>query len=175
MDMMESLNIIDKDDNNNNKSDNTKRGLESSSSTTTTTTTTKQTNFKNDGLFSWMKPFLDLFGYVEGNTVYNGVGVSMDKSNSSNSDNSDIEDIPSLEVQIERRKEAEENMMNIGMVERMRRGQAGEIAYKAVFGYGILSSIFLDDGSIGGSLARFAIILPLFFATGYTKSAETGL
>ena len=121
---------------------------------TTTTTTTintkkdeKQT-FTNDGLFAWMQPYLDLFGFVEGNTVYYGPGVAVDESK-----------FPSKEEQQRLREEAEENMMNIGLEERERRRQAGDIAYKVVFAYAILSSIFLDDGTISGNLARFAIAL----------------
>lgn len=121
-------------------------------------------SFANDGLFSWMQPYLDLFGFVEGNKVYYGPGVAVDESQ-----------FPSKEEQQKLRQEAEENMMNIGMEERERRRQAGNIAYKIVFAYAILSSIFLDDGTISGNLARFAIAMPLFFATGYTKSADTGL
>jgi len=120
--------------------------------------------FVNDGLFSWMQPFLDMFGFVEGNTVYYGPGVAVDESN-----------FPSLQEQFARRNEASENMMNIGMEERERRREGGEIAYKATIAYALFSSLLLDDGSLSGHFVRFAIALPLFFAIGYTKSADSGL
>lgn len=141
----------------------TTEDVEETTKTEAIKTTTKE-EFVNDGLFAWMKPYLDLFGFVEGNTVYYGPGVAVDSST-----------FPSIQEQERLRKEAEENMMNIGVDERERRRQAGEIAYKLVVVYAILSSVFLDDGSIGGHFARFAIALPLFFANGYIKSAETGL
>merc|ERR1712154_86868 len=118
--------------------------------------------FTNDGLFAWMQPYLDLFGFVEGNTVYYGPGVAVDESQ-----------FPSKEEQQKLQEEAEQNMMNIGIEERERRRQAGDIAYKVVFAYAILSSIFLDDGTISGNLARLAIAMPLFFAAGYSKSADS--
>lgn len=105
--------------------------------------------FVNDGFFSWMQPFLNNFGYVEGKSVYlGGPGSIVEKSN-----------FPSTEEQERLRKEARENMMNIGVEERERRRDAGQVAYKVVIGYAILSSLFLDDGSVGGHLARFAIAL----------------
>mmetsp|Transcript_19473 Transcript_19473/g.29179 ORF Transcript_19473/g.29179 Transcript_19473/m.29179 type:complete len:219 (-) Transcript_19473:319-975(-) len=120
--------------------------------------------FENDGLFAWMQPYLDLFGYTEGKTTYYGPGVPVDESK-----------FPSEEEQKKLREKAAEDMMNIGMEERERRRQGGEIAYKAAIAYSLISSIILDDGSFGGHLARFAVIMPLFFAFGYTKSADTGL
>lgn len=84
-------------------------------------------------------------------------------------------DIPSEEEQQRRREQAESDMTNIGMDERDRRKYAGEIAAKVSIGYAIVSSLFLDDGTVHGSLARFAIILPLFFSVGFTKSSEKGL
>lgn len=108
----------------------------------------KREKFVNDGLFAWMQPYLDLFGYVEGNTVVYGAGSALDKSN-----------FPSAVEQELLRKEAKDNMMNIGTEERKRRREAGQLAYKLVIGYSIFSSIFLDDGTISGNLARFAIAL----------------
>ena len=115
------------------------------SATATATTTDK---FENDGLFAWMQPYLDLFGFVEGNTVYYGPGVAIDPSK-----------IPSEEEQERLRKVAVKNMMNIGIDERERRRQGGEIATKVAIGYAILSSIFLDDGSFGGHFVRLGLAL----------------
>ena len=41
--------------------------------------------------------------------------------------------------------------------------------------YAVVSALFLDDGTIVGRLARFAIVLPLFLTRGYKLSAQTGL
>ena len=120
--------------------------------------------FENDGLFSFMQPVLPLIGFSEGRTTYYGPAVKVDES-----------DYPSEEEQQMRREKAEEEMTNIGQDERDRRRYAGEIAYKVSIGYAIVSSLFLDDGSFNGHIARFLLVLPLFFASGYTKSADTGL
>lgn len=120
--------------------------------------------FQNDGPFFFMQPFLPLFGFTEGKTTYFGPGIDVQKS-----------DYPIEEEQIARRLKAEKEMTNIGQDERDRRRLAGKIAYKVAIAYGIASSLFLDDGSSSGHLARFAIILPLFFASGFTKSADKGL
>mmetsp|Transcript_9983 Transcript_9983/g.11614 ORF Transcript_9983/g.11614 Transcript_9983/m.11614 type:complete len:248 (-) Transcript_9983:476-1219(-) len=172
--------------------------------------------FINDGLFGWMQPYLDLFGFVEGKTVYYGPGVPVDELK-----------FPSTEKQQELRKIAREEMTNISMGERNRRREGGEIATMVAIFYALFSSIFLDDGEFSGHLARFAIAMvcktctfavnlyfcsqhfivsffcvkmnnlliysldctnitiyqslknhnkqPLFFAVGYTKSADTGL
>lgn len=104
--------------------------------------------FVNDGLFQWMQPYLDLFGFVEGNTVFYGPGVAVDEST-----------FPSTTEQERLRKEAKDNMMNIGVGERERRREAGGIAFKIAIGYAIFSSLILDDGSIGGNLTRFAVAL----------------
>jgi len=120
--------------------------------------------FENDGPFSLMQPFLPLFGFSEGRTTYFGPGIEVKES-----------DYPSEEEQQARREKAKEEMMNIGQEERDRRRLGGEIAYKAAISYAIVSSLILDDGSFSGHLARFAVVLPLFFASGYTKSAESGL
>jgi hypothetical protein len=120
--------------------------------------------FVNDGPFFFMKPFLSVLGFQEGRTTNFGPTIAVKES-----------DIPSEEEQQRRREQAESDMTNIGMDERDRRKYAGEIAAKVSIGYAIVSSLFLDDGTVHGSLARFAIILPLFFSVGFTKSSEKGL
>ncbi len=114
--------------------------------TTAAKTTTEQ--FKNDGLFSWMQPYLDLFGFVEGNTVYYGPGVAVDPTK-----------VPSKEEQERLRQEAMENMMNIGVDERERRREAGKIATMVAIGYALLSSIVLDDGTLEGHFVRLGVAL----------------
>jgi hypothetical protein len=120
--------------------------------------------FKNDGLFFFMEPALSLLGFKEGRTTYFGPTIDVDEK-----------DFPSEEEQQARREKAEEEMFNIGQDERDRRRRGGEIAYKVAAAYAIASSLFLDDGSFEGHLARFGIVLPLFFAFGYTESADRGL
>lgn len=111
-----------------------------------------------------MQPVLPLIGFQEGKTTFYGPAVQVKES-----------DYPSEEEQDARRIKAKEEMTNIGQDERDRRRYAGEIAYKVTIAYALLSSLFLDDGSFSGHMARFAVVLPLFFAAGYTKSADSGL
>jgi len=126
------------------------------------TSLNQQKGFVNDGAFSFMQPFLGLF--EEGKTTNYGVPLTVDEA-----------DIPSEEEQIMRRTKAAKNMTNIGVEERERRGDAANIFQKITIGYAFYSSLFLDDGEISGHLARFAIVLPLFFTFGFKKSAESGL
>lgn len=119
-----------------------------STSTTSSTSYNSDEKFENKGLFSWMQTYLDIFGFVEGKTTFYGPGVDVDESQ-----------FPSKEEQTKLKNEAMTNMMNINTDERNRRGYASNIAYKIVFGYALFSSIFLDDGSFSGHLARFAIAL----------------
>mmetsp|Transcript_8223 Transcript_8223/g.10444 ORF Transcript_8223/g.10444 Transcript_8223/m.10444 type:complete len:154 (-) Transcript_8223:477-938(-) len=78
--------------------------------------------FINDGLFGWMQPYLDLFGFVEGKTVYYGPGVPVD-----------------------------------------------ELKFPS-----IIYSLDCTNITIYQSLKNHNK-QPLFFAVGYTKSADTGL
>ena len=120
--------------------------------------------FVNDGAFSFMEPFLSVLGFQEGRTTNYGPTIPVNES-----------EFPSEEEQQQRREKAKSEMTNIGTDERERRTNVGDISYKVAAGYAIFSSLFLDDGTIHGSLSRFAIILPLFFAVGFKTSGEKGL
>jgi len=120
--------------------------------------------FENDGAFFFMQPFLSVFGFQEGRSSIYGPTVEVKES-----------DYPNEEEQQARRAKAEEDMTNIPIEERDRRRFAGEAAYKVAIGYAFFSALFLDDGSFDGTLARFAVVLPLTFASGYIKSADRGL
>ncbi len=114
----------------------------------TSSAESKEAPFVNDGLFAWMQPYLDLFGFVEGNTVYYGPGVAADPSKA-----------PSTEDQERLRADAIESMTNIGADERERRREGGEIASRAAIAYALVSSIFLDDGSLEGHFVRLGLAL----------------
>lgn len=120
--------------------------------------------FVNDGAFSFMEPFLSVLGFKEGRTTNYGPTIPVNES-----------EFPSEEEQQQRREKAKSEMTNIGTDERERRTNVGDISYKVAAGYAVFSSLFLDDGTIHGSLSRFAIILPLFFAVGFKTSGEKGL
>merc|ERR1712194_53678 len=117
--------------------------------------------FENNGAFFFMQPFFSVLGFQEGRSTFYGRTVKVQES-----------DYPSAEEQRARRAQATEELTNIGPGERNRRRVAGEIAYKVAIGYALFSALCLDDGSLDGTLARFAVVLPLFFASGYTKSAD---
>lgn len=121
-------------------------------------------DFVNNGPFSFMQPALSILGFKEGTTTYYGPTIPVDES-----------DYPTLEEQQKRREKAREEMTNIGPEERDRRRSAGELATKLSIGYAIFSSLILDHGDVNGHLSRFFIMVFLFFALGYKKSAERGL
>ena len=128
--------------------DDAKEQKSSSSPPQSSPSSSSSSSFKNDGLFSWMQPYLDAFGFVEGNTVYYGPGIAVDPTK-----------FPSTKEQERLRNQAKENMINIGMEERERRREGGNIATKVAIVYAIVSSIFLDDGSLGGHFVRLGLAL----------------
>ena len=127
--------------------------------------TEQKSEFVNDGLFSWMTPYLNLFGIQEGKSVWFGpIPVDIDTSNQ-----------PSMEQAAQLRKEAADNLMNIGMDERERRAQASNVFAVLTAVYMTVSTLALDHGDLNGHLLRFMSVIPLFFTTGYKLSADTGL
>ena len=115
--------------------------------------------FVNDGPFFFMQPFLEVLGFKEGSTTFYGPAKAVNP-----------QDYPSTEEQLRLRQKAAEEIVNINQDERDRRIYAGNIAYKVSFAYAIFAGLFLQD-----PLLRFLIVLPLFFAVGYTKSGQEGL
>jgi hypothetical protein len=124
------------------------------------------TGFQNDGPFGWMGMYMDMFGMSEGKVIKYGF-LSSDPDTDSPP--------PTSKEQAAARQKAIDNMTNIGTEERQRRDEVGDIVTRLTVAYAVVSSLFLDDGSLGGHLARFAIVLPIFLARGYKLSAETGL
>jgi hypothetical protein len=111
-----------------------------------------------------MQPALSILGFREGTTTFYGPTVPVQES-----------DYPTEQEQQRRRDKAREEMTNIGPEERDRRRYAGEIATRISIGYAIFSSLLLDHGDFMGHVHRFLIVVPLFLALGYKKSAERGL
>mmetsp|Transcript_19869 Transcript_19869/g.39617 ORF Transcript_19869/g.39617 Transcript_19869/m.39617 type:complete len:204 (-) Transcript_19869:569-1180(-) len=120
----------------------------------------------NDGAFSWMVPYLRLFGYVEGNTVVGGVPQK-------------IEDDGSVGNEEERdalRAAASRDLRNIGDEERARRADVAALAYPVAGLLCALSSLLLDEGDLLGHLLRFLLVFPpLAVARSLQLSAERGL
>jgi len=139
--------------------------LLSSPSNDVSSTSDTTNDFQNDGLFSWMIPFLGTFGFTEGKSSVYAIPMSLPADTI----------IPSEKEIAKRQSEAAENMFNIGPQERERRSEASKIAFAVTIGYAILSSLKLDQGDIMGHLVRFGIIIPGFIAVGLRKSAELGL
>jgi hypothetical protein len=123
-------------------------------------------DFKNDGLFSWMIPYLGMMGMEDGKVLSYGVLTSDPDTNQQSLSPEDV---------TAARQEAMQQMTNIGVEERRRRDQVGDVMIPLTAAYALLSALVFDDGSITGHLARFAIVVPLFLARGYKVSAETGL
>ena len=110
-----------------------------------------------------MVTYVDLFGYRPGKTLVGA--IPQDTSNSK---------LTPEEIQ-QRAEDAERDLTNISPEERERRAAGAEIALKVAGAYAVVSSLLLDDGNSGGHLARFAVLLPLFFWRGYSLSAQSGL
>ena len=125
----------------------------------------KVEGFENDGMFSWMIPFMDMMGMVDGKVLKYGL-LTTDPPETSSWTPQDMAGL---------HNEAREKMTNIGIKERQRRDQIGNILIPLTVAYATLVCLFLDDGSLVGTLTRFGIVLPLFFARGYKLSAQTGL
>jgi hypothetical protein len=113
-----------------------------------------------------MGMYMDMFGISEGKVIKYGFLLS----------DPDADSPPPTSGELATARQTSiDNMTNIGTEERQRRDEVGDIATRLTVAYAIVSSLFLDDGSFGGHLIRFAIVLPLFLARGYKLSAETGL
>ena len=117
----------------------------------------------NDGLWSWLYPYLSLLSYKEGNTVVGGVATDKLTTNYSESDKDAL------------RIKAKQDLVNISDAERERRRELSYSFYLASIVYAGLSSIILDDGSFGGHFLRFAVFMPLSLAYGLQLSANRGL
>jgi hypothetical protein len=117
----------------------------------------------NDGLYSWIAPYLSLGGYQAGATLMGGMAST------------EVSAIYSEEEKEGRRKRAAEDMVNISNEERARRRELSNNFYIATAVYAAISSILLDDGSFFGHVWRFAIFLPLSSAYALQLSADRGL
>jgi len=119
-------------------------------------------NMKNDGIYSWMYPYMNLLGFKSGNTLVGAVAQEA------------TAEFSAVEMEALRQKAAEE-MANISDDERARRGEMSNVCYAASAVYAAVSGILLDDGLFTGHLIRFAIFLPLVTARGLQISANRGL
>jgi hypothetical protein len=121
--------------------------------------------FRNDGPFSWMQTYLEDMGVKEGKTVYYGpMAVDVDPTKRVSK-----EEINRL------RKQAAQDLINIGPEERQRRNQAGNVMAAFTALYIIWASLIADDGGAGGHILRFLAFFPAFLAVGYKVSAQQGL
>lgn len=124
--------------------------------------------FVNDGPFSWMSQYLNKFGILQEGKMLQmdrfPFVVDIDESSK-----------PSAEESSNLRREAAENLMNIGMDERKRRDNAGTFMLGAAATYAFWAAAIADDGGIMGHLIRFAVVGPLALGWGYKLSAQKGL
>ena len=100
----------------------------------------------NDGLWSWLYPYLSLLSYKEGNTVVGGVATDKLTTNYSESEKDAL------------RMKAKEDLVNISDAERERRRELSYNFYLASAAYAGISSIILDDGSFGGAYSSICCI-----------------
>jgi len=121
--------------------------------------------FENNGLFSWMQPFLEKNGFEEGKVLMNSIPV----------DNVDGTIVVSEEEAAERRRIAAEKMMNIGPEEIQRRDSTGTFFLYLASLYAFVSAVFLDQGDFFGHIVRL-FVYPLFLTGyGFKQSARYGL
>lgn len=135
--------------------------------TTTLTTNKPSTEFKNEGPFAWMLPYMDVIGFKEGRTLYGAIPMQQQ--------NASMNGGFSEQEAAERRRVAEENLQNIGDEERARRDQIGNIMALVSAVYVSWASLIADDGGWNGHVLRFLLVIPLVFAVGFKKSAQQGL
>jgi len=127
------------------------------------------TEFINDGQFQWMVPQLEKMGYTPGKTTFYGAPIAVDSELLDDSTTTSNTPKP-LYVD-----KSTPSLTNIGPSERQRRANAAQIFLYMTLSYFIVSSLFWDDGSVLGHVARFGIYLPLSLFLGYRTSAQYGL
>ena len=118
--------------------------------------------FVNDGPFSWLMDYL--FLHQPGKSMAFGIPIGTDKSRET-----------SIEQIAQSKSELARNLMNIGMEERERRRQAGNIFVAVTAVYALWAALIADHGDFQGHVLRFMTFLPMFFALGYKESAKQGL
>lgn len=124
-------------------------------------------DFENNGPLAWMIPYLSALGLEPGTgkqVVFGPIAMDLPESQKTNE-----------EQAATRRKQAAENLVNIGPEERERRAQAGSIMLAVSAVYVAWTALIGDDGGIAGHLLRFLSVFPIFLGLGYKISAETGL
>jgi len=126
--------------------------------------------FENNGPFAWLRPYLMAMGLKEGRIVKYG-GLFVDRDDAENNDEND----ESKAARLSAAKEAAAvQKMNIGVEERQRRQEAGRVLGVLTVVYAVVAC-FIDEGDLQGRFVRLGVWFPLFFANGFTLSAETGL
>ena len=126
-------------------------------------------SYQNDGLFSFMRPFLEIGGLVEEGKRINLGGLNPLALTTEANTEATSEDAAKL------RQQAAENLTNIDDAERARRDQAGDVMIKASVIYVLWASLIADDGDFSGHVLRFLAVLPIFLAYGLKESAKSGL
>jgi hypothetical protein len=119
--------------------------------------------FVNDGVFSFMEPYLDVIGFKQGRQIVGAIPQ-------------ETTNVFMTEEEAQRRRlQAEMEMVNISMEERQRRKDIGKVAAYISALYISWATLIGDQGDIAGHLLRFASCMPLFFAWGFYVSGKQGL
>jgi len=120
--------------------------------------------FENNTLFSWLVPYLTLFGMKEGNTMYGVLPVAVDEDQR-----------VGTEEAARRRAQAAVEFVNIGMEERERRDKMGDVFAVVTTVYVIWAALIGDDGDLQGHIFKFLSFIPFLFAIGLKLSSKAGL
>lgn len=134
-----------------------------------TETSSPDKEFKNDGPFAWMLPYMDVMGFRKGKKLYGAVPMD----NNHNNRLLGQQELSSLEA-AERRRRAVAELQNIGDEERARRAGVGKVLAGLSVVYAAWSGAMVADGD-GGHVVRAALAVPLLLSVGYQKSARAGL
>jgi hypothetical protein len=121
-------------------------------------------DFRNDGAFAWMLPYMEVIGWKPGQTLYGAMPINTD----------DTVVVPPATAAA-RRDAAAEALQNIGSDERARRAQLGTAFGAVALVYATWATLGADGGGLTGHLLRFGVAVPLFLAVGFKVSAEEGL
>ena len=120
-----------------------------------------------------MQPYLNLIGFVPGNTLMGAVPIKADRNNNNNNNNKNNNIDKSQAAAL--RQQAAQALQNIGPEERARRDQVGNAMLAVSAVYITWATLIADDGGTSGHVLRALAALPLFFAAGYKLSAQQGL
>ena len=124
---------------------------------------TEALGFVNDGLFSFVAPFLEIGGIKSGKKITYGFFAT------------EVDRQMTWEEKREQERTASQNLVNIGDKERARREKVGNVILILSLMYSLWAALIADDGGLYGHFLRFLVFPTFALGYGYKLSAQTGL